>query len=82
MVLSQWQRRAMEGMLQALEPRISLDKGPSLSPRLQAMLEKKRLTLMTNAAQNRLEKTLFKAQEAKKPESAKDQKPSAESRKG
>lgn len=82
MVLSQWQRRAMEGMLQALEPRVSLDKGPALGPRLQAMLEKKRLTLMTNTAQNRLEKTLFKAQETKKPESAKDQKPSAESRKG
>ena len=82
MVLAQWQKRAMEGMLQALEPRVSLDKGPALSPRLQAMLDKRRLTLMTNTAQNRLERTLFKAQETKKPESAKDQKPSTESRKG
>ena len=72
MVLSQWQKRAMEGMLQALEPRVSLDKGPALSPRLQTMLDKRRLTLMTNTAQNRLEKTLFKAQETRKTEPSKD----------
>ena len=75
MVLSQWQKRAMEGMLQALEPRVSLDKGPALSPRLQTLLEKKRLMLMTNTAQNRLEKTLFKAQETRKTEPSKDLKP-------
>ena len=40
-ILNQWQERAMEGMLQALEPRVVLDKGPSLSPRLRALLEKK-----------------------------------------
>lgn len=79
MVLSQWQKRAMEGMLQALEPRVSLSEGAALSPRLLAMLEKKRLSIMTNTAQNRLEKTLFKAQEAKKPELSKDGKPSGES---
>ena len=67
----------MEGMLQALEPRISLDRGPALSPRLQAMLEKKRLTLLTNTAQGRLERTLSKAQEARKAEMPppKEQKP-------
>jgi len=76
MVLSQWQKRAMEGMLQALEPRVSLDKGPALSPRLQTLLEKKRLTLLTSTVQGRLEKTLTKAQEARKTEaSSKDQKP-------
>jgi hypothetical protein len=76
MVLAQWQKRAMEGMLQALEPRVRLDKGPALSPRLQSMLEKKRLTL---PAQGRLEKTLSKAQEARKAEvPSKDQKPSGE----
>lgn len=76
MVLSQWQKRAMEGMLQALEPRVSLDKGPALSPRLQTLLEKKRLTLLTSTAQGRLEKTLSKAQEARKAETpSKDQKP-------
>lgn len=40
-VVSQWQNRAMEGMLQALEPRVNLEKGPALSPRLQALLEKR-----------------------------------------
>ena len=71
MVLSEWQKRAMEGMLQALEPRVKLDKGSALSPRLQAMLEKKRLTL---PVQGRLEKTLSKAQDARKPETPKDPK--------
>jgi len=70
MLLSNWQKRAMEGMLQALEPRVNLDKGPALSPRLQAMLEKNRLTLLTSTAQGRLEKTLSKAQEARKAETA------------
>src|SRR5512146_2447320 len=66
MVLEQWQKRAMEGMLQALEPRVRLDKGPALSPRLQALLDKKRLT--TNTVQTRLGKTLSRAQEARKTE--------------
>ncbi len=63
MVLAQWQKRAMEGMLQALEPRARLDKGPALSPRLQTLLDKKRLPM--NAAQTRLEKKLAKAQETR-----------------
>jgi hypothetical protein len=80
MVLAQWQKRAMEGMLQALEPRVSLDKGPALSPRLMAMLERKRLT---SPALGRLEKTLSKAQEARKAalSPSKEAKPSSESRK-
>jgi hypothetical protein len=80
MVLAHWQKRAMEGMLQALEPRVSLDKGPALSPRLQALLEKKRLTLLTSTVQCRLERTLSKAQEARKAETpqTKDMKPSGE----
>lgn len=68
MMLSQWQSRAIEGMLQALEPRVNLEKGPALSPRLQKMLERKRLSLMTSALQGRLEKSLIKAQEAKRAE--------------
>jgi hypothetical protein len=40
-ILNQWQERAMEGMLQALTPRVALTKGASLSPRLRALLEKK-----------------------------------------
>lgn len=77
MVFSQWQRRAMEGMLQALEPRVSLEKGPALSARLQAMLEKKRLSILTSTAQGRLDRTLSKAQESRK-ESSKDMKSSGE----
>jgi transposase-like protein len=34
----QWQRRAMEGMLQALEPRVNLAQGQALSPRLRSLL--------------------------------------------
>jgi ABC-type thiamine transport system substrate-binding protein len=61
---------------------VSLDKGPALSPRLQAMLEKKRL-MLPGTAQSRLEKTLSKAQEARKaaPPPSKEAKPSSESRK-
>jgi len=40
-VLGQWQDRALEGMLQALEPRVNLERGPALSPRLQQLLEKR-----------------------------------------
>jgi hypothetical protein len=78
MLLSLWQKRAMEGMLQALEPRVKLDKGPALSPRLQALLEKKRLNIMTTAAQGKLENRLSKAQESRKQETAvpKDEKKS------
>lgn len=68
MLLSQWQKRALEGMLQALEPRVHLDKGPALSPRLQAMLEKRRLSLLSNTAQGKLENRLSKAQETRKSE--------------
>src|SRR3990172_2232983 len=68
MVLSQWQRRAMGGMLQALAPRGRLEEGPALSPTLQALVDKKRLTLQTSTVLGRLEKTLSKAQEARKAE--------------
>jgi hypothetical protein len=36
----QWQDRAMEGMLQALESRANLSQGGALSPRLQQLLQK------------------------------------------
>jgi hypothetical protein len=39
--LSHWQGRAMQGLLQALEPRINLERGPLLSPRLQRLLGKR-----------------------------------------
>lgn len=72
MALSYWQKRAMEGMLQALEPRVRLEKGPALSPRLQTMLEKKRIQLLSSAVRGKLEPTLVKAQEARKAEASKD----------
>lgn len=68
-------------MLQALEPRVSLDRGPALSRRLQAMLEKKRLALLTSTAQGRLEKTLTKAQEARKAEQSKEMRKSEKTEK-
>jgi transposase-like protein len=37
--LHYWQRRAMEGMLQALESRVNLARGEALSPRLQGLLQ-------------------------------------------
>lgn len=42
-LLQQWQERAMEGMLQALEPRVNLADGGALSPRIRALLEKRQL---------------------------------------
>jgi transposase-like protein len=40
-LLNQWQERAMEGMLVALQPRIPVDKGVALNPRLAVLLERK-----------------------------------------
>ena len=40
-VLSQWQARAMEGMLLALQPRVPLEKTVALSPRLAVLLKRK-----------------------------------------
>jgi len=39
--LSQWQKRAMEGMLLALQPRVAVEKGVALNPRLAVLLERK-----------------------------------------
>jgi len=40
-LLNQWQDQAMEGMLLALQPRISEEKGVALNPRLAVLLERK-----------------------------------------
>jgi hypothetical protein len=40
-VLQQWQDRAMEGMLLALQPRVQVERRVALSPRLAVLLEKK-----------------------------------------
>ena len=41
MVLNQWQERAMEGMLLALQPRVAVDKAVALNSRLAVLLERK-----------------------------------------
>ena len=51
-----WQQRAMEGMLQALESRVNLAKGEALSPRLQALLNKRQRTVTGTQLSSRLEK--------------------------
>jgi transposase-like protein len=40
-LLSQWQARAMEGMLLALQPRVPVEKAVALNPRLAVLLERK-----------------------------------------
>jgi transposase-like protein len=40
-LLNQWQARAMEGMLLALQPRVQVEKAVALSPRLAVLLDKK-----------------------------------------
>lgn len=52
---NQWQQRAMEGMLQALESRVNLAKGEALSPRLQALLQHRQRTVMATKLTRRFE---------------------------
>jgi transposase-like protein len=61
----QWQRRAMEGMLQALEPRVKLTDGQALSPRLQALIRTQQ-----QAHTRKLAQRLEQIQLAKPPEPA------------
>jgi len=59
-----WQRRAMEGMLQALESRVNLARGEVLSPRLQALLLNRQRQANTQKIVRRLEQIqLAKPQE-------------------
>jgi transposase-like protein len=58
MTFHQWQSRAMEGMLQALETRVNLARGQVLSPRLQTLLQKRALPkLQARLQQIQLAKT-------------------------
>jgi transposase-like protein len=60
----QWQQRAMEGMLQALEPRANLARGAALSPRLLSLLQKRQTTAKAEKLSQRLEQIqLAKQQE-------------------
>lgn len=63
----QWQRRAMEGMLQALEPRVNLAQGQALSPRLRSLLQQQQRTASLDKLSAKLEQ-LTKL--APKPDSA------------
>jgi transposase-like protein len=55
MTFSQWQERAMEGMLQALESRVNLASGQALSPRLQLLLQKRQPVATLARLSNRLD---------------------------
>jgi hypothetical protein len=65
--LQQWQERAMEGMLQALEPRVNLRDGAVLSPRLQALLDKRMQTVGAEKLAARLAQLAEVAPEGKPP---------------
>jgi transposase-like protein len=45
-VLQQWQDRAMEGMLLGLQPRVQVERGVSLSPRLAVLLKKSQVGII------------------------------------
>ena len=57
-ILMHWQNRALEGMLQALEPRRNLAQGAALSPRLQSLLAHREKNLLAAAPQGHLESRL------------------------
>jgi hypothetical protein len=55
-ILQQWQDRAMEGMLMALQPRVQVERGVGLSPRLAVLLEKKSQAGLMKGLDRRLKK--------------------------
>ena len=55
LTLHQWQHRAMEGMLQALENRVNLKEGRALSPKLQALLARQARGELSSKLQAKLE---------------------------
>ena len=57
-ILQSWQKRAMEGMLQALEPRVNLEKGSALPVRLQVLLAEREKELLTQQSPERLRNRL------------------------
>lgn len=64
-----WERRALQAMLQALEPARSQEPRPALSPKLERLLA--RQTLQQKGRMAKLEKRLAKLQEPKSPPPAK-----------
>lgn len=67
MTLQMWQERAMEGMLQALEPRVNLANGAALSPRIRALLDKRQQQVGRGRLTKRLEELQEIAPEGKTP---------------
>jgi hypothetical protein len=67
MTLQQWQERAMEGMLQALEPRVNLVDGAVLSPRIRALLDKRQQQVGKEKLTQRLAQLQEVAPEGKAP---------------
>ena len=67
MMLQQWQERAMEGMLQALEPRVNLADGAVLSPRIRALLDKRQQQVWKEKLSKRLAELQEIAPEGKPP---------------
>jgi hypothetical protein len=57
-ILHHWQKRAMEGMLQALEPRVNLETAPALSPKLLHLLASREKELVENGPTERLSRRL------------------------
>ena len=64
-VLSQWETRALSGMLKALEAPTRREPGPALSPKLERLLA--RQALQQKGRMAKLEKRLVKLQEPKAP---------------
>jgi len=67
MTFQHWQRRAMEGMLQALESRVNLAQGQVLSPRLQALLASRHRQLHAEKLTSRLEQIQLASKEGPAP---------------
>ncbi len=55
-IVKQWQDRAMEGMILALQPRVQVERGVALSPRLAVLLEKKGQAGLMRGLDRRLKK--------------------------
>ena len=67
LTLQQWQERAMEGMLQALEPRVNLANGAALSPRIRALMDKRQQQIGKEKLTRRLADLQEVAPEGKPP---------------
>ena len=62
-ILQQWQDRAMEGMLLALQPRVQVERGVALNPRLAVLLEKKSQAGLMKGLDRRLKRLQKNIQE-------------------